>query len=329
MGFDKAQREQVHVSGLVEGTFIPAAAKSKALMAGTPDSAEVLISEVLISVASQAGEALAPPNVNIPDGFGLLLLPTILGGPGKKLSVPDDVGLLLPTILGELGPKMDGDGLGFGLAGSKPNENEGLDESSNFGSDETGSPLTRLCTPAAAELGKTEVALDVMTKVGRELATIVRAFALISSSLTCLASTFFVCSCACVNPPGERAVGLKEKLKLAEGGSNLNSDFGRSGGEAGNAVGLDAGEDGMEVASAWKLNLNLLGSLGAELNLPRDAVGLRVLVGLVEVLEAFDPFSVIGMINSGCSLVSSLCSAESMSISSNTSIVISDSGVAI
>ena len=81
-------------------------------------------------------------------------------------------------------------------------------------------------------------------------------------------------------------------------------------------TGLDAGED---VPSAWKLNLNLLGSLGAELNLLRHKVGLRALVGLVERLDVDDPFSLVGMVNFGCSF----CSATSMSISSNTSIVIS------
>lgn len=35
LGFDKAQREQVHVSGLLEGAFIPAAVKSNVLRTGT------------------------------------------------------------------------------------------------------------------------------------------------------------------------------------------------------------------------------------------------------------------------------------------------------
>ena len=85
-------------------------------------------------------------------------------------------------------------------------------------------------------------------------------------------------------------------------------------------TGLGAGED---VPSAWKLNLNLLGSLGAELNLLRHKVGLRALVGLVERLEVDDPFSLVGMVNFGCSFIFSFCSAASMSISSNSSIVIS------
>ena len=121
---------------------------------------------------------------------------------------------------------------------------------------------------------------------------------------------------------------MKEKLKLEEGGSNLKSDFGRPGEGAGNTAGLDAGVDGAEVPSGWKLNLNLLGSLGTELNLLRDAVGLT-LVGLVEVLGGGDPFSMIGMISFDCSFVFSLCSAASMSMSSNMSIVISGSEATI
>ena len=219
---------------------------------------------------------------------------------------------------------MNTDGFGLGLVGSNPKENgvadlEGPDERSKVGSDETGSSLTRLCILATVELGKTEVALDVMTKVGRELAVIMRAFALMFSSLASSIFTFFVCSCGFVESSGERFVGLKVKLKAEEGGLNL-----KSGG-----AGIGAGEDGTELPSAWKLNLNLLGSLGAELNLLRDAVGLIGLVGLVEVLEVDDPFSLICTISFGCSFVSSLCSAVSMSMSSNTSIVISSgSGVA-
>jgi hypothetical protein len=292
VGFDKAQREQIHVPGLLEGAFIPAAAKSNALTAGTPGP-----SECFITVASRTGgvEVLFKPKM--PDGFELLL-----------------------------GPKVNGNGFGFGLEGSNPKENdvadlEGPDERSKLGSDETGSPLTRLCILATAELGKTEVALEVMTKVGRELVVIVRAFALMSWSLVSLTFTFFVCSCGFGDPPGERSVGLKVKLKSEEGGSNLKSDFRRPGEGAGNGAGLDAGEDGKEVPSGWKLNLNLLGSLGAELNLLRDAVGLMALVGLVEVLEVDDPFSLICMSNFG----SSFCSAASMSLSSNISIVISGS----
>ena len=294
VGFDKAQREQIHVPGLLEGAFIPAAAKSNALTAGTPAP-----TKFFITVVSKTGgvEVLFTPKM--PDDFELLLLPMVLGG------------LLL-------GPKVNGDGFGFGLEGSNPKENdvadlEGSDERSKLGSDETGSSLTRLCIPATAELGKTEVALDVMTKVGRELAAIVRAFALISWSLVPLTFTFFVCSCGFGDPPGERSVGLKVKLKSEEGGSNLKSDFRRPGEGAGNGAGLDAGEDGKEVPSGWKLNLNLLGSLGAELNLLRDVVGL------VEVVD--DPFSLICMFNFG----SSFCSAASMSMSSNMSIVISGS----
>lgn len=267
-----------------------------------------------ITVASKVGAEVLASKVNMPDDFGLPLLPTILGG------------LLL-------GPKVNEDeALGFVLAGSNLKENgvadlAGPDESSKLGSDETGSPLTCPCVPAgSAELGKTEVALDVMTKVGREAAVIVRAFALISSSLVTFTFTFSACSCGFENPLGERLCALKSKLKLEEGGSNLNSDFGRIGEGAGNADGL--GEDGTGVPSAWKLYLNLLGSLGAELNLLRDAVEPRAFVGLVEALEIDDPSSLIGMIRFGLSFVFSFCSV-SMSMSSNSSIVISGSGATI
>ena len=294
-GFDKEQREQIHVPGLLEGAFIPAAAKSNALPTGTLES-----SIFFITVASRTGG-------------GVLFTPKML----------DDCGLpLLPTTLSGLPPDPKVNGFGFGL---NPNENgvddlEGPNGSSNFGSDETGRPLTRLCILATTELGKIEVALDVMTKVGRELAVIVRAFALMSSTLS---FTFFACSCGLGDPVGETSVGLNEKLKLEEGGSNLKSDFGRSGGEeTGNTAGLGAGVDGAEVPSGWKLNLNLLGSLGIELSMLREAVGLT-LVWLVEVLEGEDSFSMIGMISFDCSFAFSLCSAASMSISSNMSIVIS------
>jgi hypothetical protein len=150
-----------------------------------------------------------------------------------------------------------------------------------------------------------------------------------SSTLVSLTFTFFACSCGFGDPVGETSVALNEKLKLEEGGSNLKSDFGRPGGEGtGNTAGLDVGVDGAEVPSGWKLNLNLLGSLGTELNLLRDAVGLT-LVGLVEVLEGDDPFSMIGMINFDCSFIFSLCSVASMSTSSNMSIVISGSEATI
>jgi hypothetical protein len=239
--------------------------------------------------------------------------------------MPDDCGLLLPTTLGRLPPGPNVNGC-FGF-GSNPNENgvdDLEDESSKFGRDETGRPLTRLCILATAVPGKIEVALDVMTKTGRELAVIVRAFALMSSTLVSLTFTFFACSCGLGDPVGETSVDLNEKLKLEEGGSNLKSDFGRLGGEGtGNTAGLGAGADDAEVPSGWKLNLNLLGSLGTELNLLRDTVGLT-LVGLVEVLEGDDPFSMIGMISFDCSFVFSLYSAASMSMSSNMSIVISD-----
>jgi hypothetical protein len=221
------------------------------------------------------------------------------------------------------------DGFALGLAGSNPKENgvddlEAPDESSKFGSDETGRPLTRLYILATTEPGKIEVALDVMTKAGRELGVIVRAFALMSSTLASLTFNFFACSCGFGDPVGETSVGLNEKLKLEEGGSNLKSDFGRPGGEGtGNTAGLGAGVGGAEVPSGWKLNLNLLGSLGTELNLLRDVVGL------VDVLEDDDPFSIIGMISFDCSFVFSLCSAASMSMSSNMSIVISGSEATI
>jgi len=285
LGFDKAQREQTHVPGLLEGAFIPAAAKSNALTTGTPDS-----TECLITVASRTGGVGGLFTPKVPDDFGLVLLPMILGG-------------LLP------GAKVNGRDFGFGLVGSNPKENgvadlEGPDERSNLGSDETGRPLTRLCILATAELGKTEVALDVITKVGSELALMARAFPLMTSSRILLTFTLFACSCGFGDPPGERLVGLKVKLKSEEGGSNLKSDFRRG---AGIGVGLDAGEDGTEFPSGWKLNLNLLGSLGAELNLLRDAVGLMALVGLVEVLEVDGPFSLICIISFGCSFVSSFC----------------------
>ena len=306
LGFDKAQREQIHIPGLLEGAFMPAAAKSNALTTGTPDS-----TNFFITAASRTGGVgvLFTPKMPV---CGLLLLPTTLSG--------------LPP-----GPKVND--FGFGLTGSNPKENgvddlEGPDESSKFGRDETGRPLTRLCILAATELGKTEVALDVMTKVGRELAVIVRAFALMSSTLVSLTFTFFACSCCFGDPVGETSVGLNEKLKFEEGGSNLKSDFGRPGEGTGKAAGLGAGVGGAEVPSGWKLNLNLLGSLGAELNMLRDAVGLT-LVGLVEVLEGGDPFSMIGMISFGCSFVFSMCSAASMSVSSNMSIVISGSEATI
>ena len=305
---------------LLGGVFIPPAAKSNALTTGTPDS-----TFFFISAASRTG------------GVGVLFTPKILGL------------LLLPTTLNGLPPEPKGNGFGFGLAGSNPKENgvddlddvdelngvvelddvddlngvddvEVPDESSKFGSDETGRSLTRLCTLATTELGKIEVALDVMTKVGRELGVIARAFALMSSTMVSLSLTFtfFACSCGFGDPVGETSFALNEKLKLEEGGSNLKSDFGRPGEGAGNTAGLNVGVDGAEVPSGWKLNLNLLGSLGTELNLLRDAVGL-MLVGLVEVGD--DPFSMIGMINFDCSLFS----AASMSISSNMSILISDS----
>jgi len=88
------------------------------------------------------------------------------------------------------------------------------------------------------------------------------------------------------------------------------------------------GEDGTGVPSGWKLNLNLLGSLGAEHSLLRGAVGLMVLVGLVEVLEEDDPFSLSGMISSGC-FIFSFCSPASISASSNSSTVISGSGATL
>ena len=303
LGFDKEQWEQIHIPGLWEGAFIPAAAKSNALTTGTPDS-----TCSFITVASKTGGVGVLFTPKMPDNCETLLLPTALNG--------------LPP-----GPKVTG--FGFGLAGSNPKENgvadlEGPDESSKFGSDDTGRPLTRLCILATTELGKIEVALDVMTKVGRELAVIVRAFALMSSTLVLLCSTFFPCSCGFGDPVGETSVDLNEKLKLEEGGSNLKSDFGRPGEGTGNTAGLGAGVDGAEVPSGWKLNLNLLGSLGIELNMLRDAVGLT-LVGLVEVLEGDDPFSMTGMISFDCSFVFSLCSAASMSMSSNMSIVISGS----
>lgn len=76
LGFDKAQREQIHVPRLLEGAFIPAAAKSNALTTGIPDSIRFLI-----TVASRTGgvEVLFTPKT--PDDFGLLPLPTILGEP--------------------------------------------------------------------------------------------------------------------------------------------------------------------------------------------------------------------------------------------------------
>lgn len=40
MGLAKAQREQIHVPEATDGTFIPAAAKSNALIAGTAGPAE-------------------------------------------------------------------------------------------------------------------------------------------------------------------------------------------------------------------------------------------------------------------------------------------------
>lgn len=295
LGFDKAQREQTHVPGLLEGAFIPAAAKSNALTTGTPESTECLI--MLASRTGGVGLLFTP---KMPDDFALLLLPMILGG-------------LLP------GTKANGRDFGFGLAGSNPKENgvadlEGPGERSNLGSDETGRPFTRLCILETAELGKTEVALDVMTKVGRELVLMERAFPLMSSSLVFLTFTLFVCSCGF----GDRSVELKVKLKLEEGGSNLKSDFRRPGEGVGNGASLDAGEDGTEVPSGWKLNLNLLGSLGAELNLLRDAVGL------VEVLQADGPFSLVCTISFGCSFVFSFCSTSS-TVSSSTSIMISGS----
>lgn len=185
----------------MEGAFIPAATKSNDFMAGAPDPTKGL--QTGASMVEGVGVA-----VNMPDDFGLLLLPTILGG------------LLL-------GPKVNENGLGSGLEESNPNKNGlGPDVSSKLGSDETGSPLTRLRIPVeSAELGKTEVALDVMTKVGREPAAIARAFTLASSSLLALTFTFLACSCGVVDPPGERLVDLKSKLKLEEGGSNLKSDF--------------------------------------------------------------------------------------------------------
>ena len=305
LGFDREQREQIHIPGLMEGAFIPAAAKSNALTAGTPGS-----TDLFITLASRTG------------GVGVLFTPKMADNCGL---------LLLLTTLNGLPPGLKVDGFGFGLAESNPKEKgvvddlEGPDESSNFGSDETGRSLTRLCILATTEFGKIEVALDVMTKVGRELAVIVRAFALMSSTLVFLTSTFFACSCGFGDTVGETSIGLNEKLKLEEGGSNLKSDFGRLGGEGtGNTAGLGAGVDGAEVPSGWKLNLNLLGSLGTELNLLRDAVGL-MLVGLVEVLEGDDPFSMIGMIKF-CSFACSLYSAASMSISS---IVISGSEATI
>ena len=186
---------------MLEGAFIPAAAKSNALITGAPGS-----TKGFVTAASRAG-GIEVPFANMPDDFGLLLLPNV----------------------GGLGPKVN-EGLGFGLAGSNPKENgvadlEGPGKSSKLGSDETGSSLTRLCILLEfAELGKMEVALEVMTKVGRELAVNMQAFALMASSLVSLTCTF-VCSCDFVEPPGERSVGLKVKPKLEEGGSNLNSDF--------------------------------------------------------------------------------------------------------
>jgi len=60
LGFDKAQREQVHVSGVLEGTFIPAAAKSNALREGTAGGpgggaggAAVTAADVLVAGVSQ------------------------------------------------------------------------------------------------------------------------------------------------------------------------------------------------------------------------------------------------------------------------------------
>jgi hypothetical protein len=376
LGFDKAQREQIHVPTLLEGAFIPAAAKSNALTAGTGG---VIF---FITVASRNGGVVVLFTPKMPDNCGLPLLSTTLSelAPGPKvdgfafgltesnpkekggddLEAPDGgsnfgindmegVGelltpkmsdncglLLLPITLGGLPPKPKADGFAFGLAGSNPKE-KGVDvdefkapddRSSNVGSDETGRLLTRICILATTELGKIEVVLDVMTKAGRELAGIVRAFALMSSTLISLTSTFFVCSCSFGDPDGETSVGLNEKLKLEEGGSNLKSDFGRPGEGTGDRAGLNAGVDGAEVPSGWKLNLNLLGSLGTELNLLRDAVGLT-LVGLVAVLEGEDPFSMIGMINFDCCFVFSLCSTATMSISSNMSIVISGSEATI
>ena len=304
LGFDKAQREQIHFSKLLEGAFIPAAAKSNPLITG--------YSRFFITVVSRTGGVGVLFTPKRPDGCGLLLLPTTLGR--------------LPP-----GPKVNGFGFGFGLAGSNENE-KGVDdledESSKFGSDETGRPLTRLCILATAIPGKIEVALDVMTKAGRELAFIVRAFALMSSTFVSLTFTFFACSCGFGDPIGETSVDLNEKLKLEEGGSNLKSDFGRGGEGTGNTAGLGAGVDGTELPSGWKLNLNLLGSLGTELNLLRDTVGLT-LVGLVEVLDSDDPFSMVGIISFDCSFVFSLCSAASMSTSSNMSIVISGSDATI
>ena len=293
LGFDKEQWEQIHIPGLLEGAFIPAATKSNSLTTGILDSTCFFIT---VASRTRGGGVLFTPKM--PDNWGLLLLPTTLNGLN---------------------------GFDFGLAGSNPKENgvadlEGPDESSKFGSDDTGRPLTRLCILATTELGKIEVALDVMTKVGRELAVIVRAFALMSSTLVSLTFTFFACSWGFGDPVGETSVDLNEKLKLEEGGSNLKSDLGRPG----EGTGLCAGVDGAEVPSGWKLNLNLLGSLGIELIMLRDAVGLT-LVGLVEVLEGDDPFSMTGMISFDCSFVFSLCSAASMSMSSNMSIVISGS----
>ena len=40
MGFVKAQREQIHVPEATDGAFIPAAAKSNALIAGTTGAGE-------------------------------------------------------------------------------------------------------------------------------------------------------------------------------------------------------------------------------------------------------------------------------------------------
>jgi len=61
MGFAKAQREQSHVPEATDGAFIPAAAKSNALITGTAggagegavDAATVAADEVLIAGVSQ------------------------------------------------------------------------------------------------------------------------------------------------------------------------------------------------------------------------------------------------------------------------------------
>jgi len=233
VGFDKAQSEQVQVSLPTDGTFIPAAAKSNPLT-GAPDveaSPKVKDDALLVILLGKGTTGL-----------------TGLGGLGLKTYV----GLLLTWD------------------GSKPNENAtGTPQLKvNDGREVFNRTLASFC--AFISTGTTEVLSKDMLNVGKDDTANARTWVFIDS-----VTEFSVSFVSVLRGSGwdlglvALSSTLKLKLNPADGGVNLKSLFGREGGVVwGRDTGAaGAGDGGVEEASAWKLNLSLLGSFGMELGL--------------------------------------------------------------